>query len=122
MIMENRALIMELVEAFDKSESEKILSYLSDDFQWHMLGDFFISGKENMSKFLQDHADMGILSCSKDRILVDGDRVAVEGEVQCSGKDEVIYDMYYCDIYELERGKVNKMISYTVNKKKSNQI
>jgi ketosteroid isomerase-like protein len=119
--MENRAIIVELVEAFDKSESEKILSYLTEDFQWHMLGDFVILGKENMSKFLKDHSDMVILACTKDHILVDGDRVAVDGEVQCTGKDKAVFDMYYCDIYELEKGKVNKMISYVVNKKKSNQ-
>lgn len=108
---------MEIVEAFDNNDIEAILSHVTDDIEWQMIGDQGIQGKENLRKFFSDHADMKIISCTKDYVIIEGDRGSVSGNVQCSNGKGQDFDLYYCDIYELKNGKVNKMISYNVNKK-----
>ncbi|WP_316804112.1 nuclear transport factor 2 family protein [Pedobacter nototheniae] len=116
--MDNREIVIKFNTAFDKDTKEDIAKYVSEDFEWHMLGDSIIKGKENLLKFFAEHPDMKILSVSKDYILVDGDKASVAGEVKCTDKTGQVYDMFYADIYELADGLITKMISYTVNKKK----
>jgi ketosteroid isomerase-like protein len=117
--MENREIILKLTEAFDTYDQKTILNHIADDVEWNMLGESLITGKENMAAFFNEHSSVKILSSSKDHIVVDGDQVAVDGEMKCIGPDNKIHEMYYCDIYELENSKVKKLISYTVNKKKA---
>lgn len=41
------------------------------------------------------------------------------GEVLCrNSKSGEEYDMYYCDVYGLQNGKIKNMVTYSVNKKK----
>lgn len=116
---DNRNVIIEFNTAFDKGNRDEIAKYISDNFEWHLLGDSIIKGKETVLQFFADHPDMKVITVSKDYIIVDGDRASVAGEVQCTDKSGQVYDMYYCDVYELADGLITKMISYTVNKKKA---
>lgn len=115
--MNNREIIKQLVAAFDRNDTEAILSYMTDDVTWRMLGDDPLNGKDNMRAMFAN-ADMQLLSSTKDHFIVDGDTVAVDGEVVCKGQNGELMNMYYCDIYDLENGKVKRMTTYAVNKKK----
>lgn len=116
--METKEIIQKVTAAFDASDTEAILGYMADDVSWEMMGDQTISGKDDMRKFLAGMSDMKMVSSTKKHIIVDGDAAAVHGDVQYKGKDGQLMDMYYCDVYELENGKVEKMTSYIVDKKK----
>ncbi|MDB5158673.1 MAG: nuclear transport factor 2 family protein [Mucilaginibacter sp.] len=113
----NREIIIAFNTAFDNSDSAGIAKFISDDFEWHLLGNSVIKGKENVLQFFADHPDTRVITVSKDHIIVDGHSALVAGEVQCTDKSGQIYDMYYCDVYELAQGLITKMISYTVSKK-----
>jgi ketosteroid isomerase-like protein len=115
----NREIIIEFNTAFDQGNNDGVAKYISEDFEWHMLGNSVIQGKENMLKFLEEHPDMKVLTVTKDYIIVDGNKASVAGEVECTDKTGQVYDMYYCDVYELADGLITKMISYTVHKKKA---
>jgi uncharacterized protein len=116
--MTNSETIHNVIDAFDNNDVDTILSLVTDDAEWHMLGDQVISGKEEMREFFSKNAGMKMLSSTKDHIIIEGDRAAVDGNVQCIGKNGLVMDMYYCDVYELEKGRVKKIVSYTVNKSK----
>jgi ketosteroid isomerase-like protein len=116
--MTNKEIILEVIEAFDRGDGEAITKHMTDDVEWHMLGDQTYIGKEALKNFFADNTEMKVLSATKDHIIVDGDNIAVDGQVQCTGPDGLFYDMYYCDIYELENFKVKRFTTYTVNKKK----
>jgi ketosteroid isomerase-like protein len=115
----NKEIIVAFNTAFDTGNSDDVATFISEDFEWHMLGDSVIKGKESLLKFFAEHPDMKVITVSKDHIIVDGDNASVAGEVKCTDKSGQIYDMYYCDVYELANGLITKMISYTVNKKKA---
>ena len=114
--MENRQIIEVITKAFNDDDDETILKYMADDVEWHMLGDDVISGKENISLFFSKNPEIKVITCTQDHFLIDGDQASVSGEVQCQNQDGKVFDMYYCDIYELLDGKVKKMITYGVKK------
>ena len=47
----------------------------------------------------------------------EGDRVVVEGEVQCKKKDGGMLDAFFIDSYWLHDGKIKEMRLYLVEKK-----
>ncbi|MDB5286506.1 MAG: nuclear transport factor 2 family protein [Mucilaginibacter sp.] len=116
--MTNKEIIFEVIEAFDRGDGETITKHMTDDVEWHILGDKTYTGKEALKKFFADNTEMKMLSSTKDHVIIDGDNIAVNGQVQCTGPDGEFCDMYYCDIYELENYKVKRLITYIVNKKK----
>ncbi len=118
-VMSTKDIINSIIESFESNDVESVLNQMTDDVEWQMIGDKTISGKDEMRKFFADNGDMKMISSTKNHTIIDGDHVAVDGEVQCSKNGEVT-DMYYCDIYQLENEQVKKMISYIVNKKKKN--
>lgn len=119
-VANTKEFIQSLIEAFDKNDVELILSHLADDIEWNIVGEQVFSGKKNIADFFNAHPDMKMLSSTKDHFVIAGNTVAVDGQVQCEeGGTGVIHDMFYCDIYDLEDGKVRKMTSYCINKKKA---
>ena len=116
-VINTKEIINSIIDSFENNEVEAILNHMTDDVEWQMIGDKTISGKDDMRKFFADNKDMKMISSTKKHIIIDGDHVAVDGEVQCS-KDGEVMDMYYCDIYELENELVKKMTTYIINKKK----
>jgi uncharacterized protein len=117
--MDNKKLISEFLDAFDKNDTENILKNMTDDVEWNILDDQKISGKEALRNFFDKNKSMVMVSATRDHFIVEGDHASVGGEVLCknteSGQE---YDMYYCDVYELQNGKIKNMVTYTINKKK----
>jgi uncharacterized protein len=118
-IMDNRTIIQAVIDAFDANNVEGILQHLTDDVTWTMVGDRVIETKEGMRKFLVEGADIQMVSSTKDNFIMEGDRAAVNGEVKCKNRNTGdLYEMFYSDLYELKNGKINKMTSYIIDKKK----
>jgi ketosteroid isomerase-like protein len=117
--MDNKKVINEFLDAFDKNDTEAILKNMTDDVEWDMLNDQKISGKAALRSFFEKNKDMVMVSSTRDHFIVEGDHASVGGEVLCkntaSGQE---YDMYYCDVYELQNGKIKNMVTYNINKKK----
>lgn len=115
--MTNKEIIAQVIEAFDNSDGATITRHMTDDVEWHMLGDQVYSGIETVKKFFNDHQDVKVTSSLKNHLIADGDTIAVSGEITCTESNGNLCNMYYCDIYEMENFKIKKLISYTVGKK-----
>ncbi|MET1054729.1 MAG: nuclear transport factor 2 family protein [Pedobacter sp.] len=121
-VVNTKEFILSLIEAFDNNDVESILEHLSDDIEWTIIGHETLSGKNNIEEFFKAHPDMKMLSSTKDHMIIDGDSVAVNGEVDCVNESTGNrQDMFYCDIYDLKDGKVQRMTSYCVDKKQPEQ-
>ena len=114
--MSNKQTIDKVIKAFEDNNVEAILDLLTDDAEWQMLGDKTIKGKDNWRAFFAQHPEMTMVSSTTNHIIIDGDQAAVDGEVSCKDKDGNLFDMYYCDLYELQDAKVKKMVTYSVKK------
>ncbi len=115
--MTNKQTIENVIKAFEENNVEGILEQLTDDAEWHMLNDQTIKGKDAWRTFFGQHPEMTMVSSTTNHIIIDGDQAAVDGEVKCKDKDGNLFDMYYCDLYELRDAKVKKMVTYSINKK-----
>jgi uncharacterized protein len=115
--MDNKSVIQAVIDAFDNNSPEDLYPLITDDFQWDMKGDQLISGKENLRKMFSMGKDIQMVSSTKDHIIIDGDTAAVDGKVDMKHPDGRIEHMNYCDIYELEGGKVKKMVTYMTKPK-----
>jgi hypothetical protein len=115
--MSNKEVVQQVIAAFDKNDVDAILSNFTDNAEWHMRPGKIAAGKTAIREFFGEMSGMEMETSIKKHIIVNGDNAAVDGEVKCKDPNGKVYDMYYCDIYELENGKVNKLISYTVDKK-----
>jgi ketosteroid isomerase-like protein len=49
--------------------------------------------------------------------IEEGDKVAVEGDVQCQMKNGNLFDAVFFDFYRLQDGKIKEMRSYVIEKK-----
>jgi len=119
-VANTKEFIQSLIEAFDENDVERILSHLSEDIVWNIVGNDTFTGKKSIRDFFNAYPDMKMLSSTKDHFVIDGDTAVVDGEVVCEhAVTGARQDMFYCDIYQLENGKVRKMTSYCIDKKKA---
>lgn len=115
--MSNKEVVQQVIDAFDKNDVDGILNNFMDNAEWHMRPGKSVSGKTAIRGFFDEISGMQMQTSINKHIIVNGDQAAVDGEVKCKDPNGNVFDMYYCDIYELENGKVKKLISYTVDKK-----
>ncbi|WP_276483009.1 nuclear transport factor 2 family protein [Paraflavitalea pollutisoli] len=117
--MDNKQILNGFLGAFDRNDTEAILSYVTDDMHWDMIGDMTIDGKDALRKFFTDNADMKLVRSTRTHFILQGEEAAITGEVLCrndkTGKE---YHMDYCDVYQMENGKIKKMVTYNIDKKK----
>ncbi len=117
--MTTKEIITDVINGFDTSDGELVTRHMADDVEWHLLGDKVYKGKEALLSFFENSTGMKVLSSITHHIIIDGDKVAVNGEVKCGGADGNFCNMYYSDVYELENDKIKKLTSYIVEKKDS---
>lgn len=114
--MESKAIIQKIIGIFDDNDTEALINMVTDDFEWVMVGDMTIKGKEELKKMFSDAGDITMVGCTKDYLVVDGNVGMCNGIVQMK-ENGTIVERYYCDIYELSGGKLKKMTTYTLPKK-----
>jgi ketosteroid isomerase-like protein len=117
--MTTKEIVQQVINAFDNNNVDKVLSLFADDVKWTMKGSAItiMNSKDEVGKFLGGMEDVKMVSSTKDHIVVENNTAAVDGLVQCRGKNGEEMAMYYADFYELENGKVKTLTSYIIDKK-----
>jgi len=117
--MDNKAIIEEVINAFDTNDVTTLLNHVTDDVVWEMRDnmDMVISGKENLRNFFSEYNELKMISSTKDHIIMDGNLIVVDGTVTMEDKNAEQFEMFFCDIYELTDNKVSKIISYPIKKR-----
>src|SRR5687767_1009380 len=115
--MTNKEIIRKVNEGFSSGDEAKILTYVANDVRWDILGYSTHVGIHEFRKELSNPLFEGLPTINIKNEMVDGDLVAVEGEVQCKRKDGGMMDAFFFDIYRLENGKIKEMRSYVIEKK-----
>ncbi len=115
--MTNKEIIRKVNEGFTEGNNEKILLYVAEDVTWEMPGAFNHKGKDSFRKELDNENFIGPVGIKIKNELEDGDKIAVEGEVQCKKKDGSLFDALFFDFYRLKDGKIEEMRSYVIEKK-----
>jgi ketosteroid isomerase-like protein len=112
----NKQTIHEYMEGFRASDHEKILSCLADDVIWEMPGVFLHSGKIDFDKEIENDNFVGSPTIQIIRMVEENDFVIAEGSVQGNMKNGNLLDAVFCDVFQMENGKIKRLTSYLMNK------
>lgn len=114
--MTNKEIVKGALSAFLDSDLEKALSYMTEDVQMGWPGFFDLDpGKAAIRQFMKDAPEM--TSDGIEDLIADGDQVAATGYVVSRHKDGSIRKSFFCDIYNLQHGKIKSIKSYVVFEK-----
>lgn len=111
--MNNKEIVRQVAQGLLDADIDKVLSHMTDDVQMGWPGYFELEpGKDAIRKFFADIPE--IVSGSIESLIADGDTVAGTGRVTTRHKDGSLKNSFFCDVYELENGKVKRLKSYMV--------
>ncbi|MGI0129454.1 MAG: nuclear transport factor 2 family protein [Thermoplasmata archaeon] len=104
----------QLVEAHMGAAPAKAAELLTDDFEWVEWADGVPPGgarTRGRAAFVQSFGD-DELRGDIQRVIEEGNVVVVEGVAHVAKKDGKKFDVQYCNIFELENGKIKRKSSY----------
>lgn len=104
------------MEGFREGNHEKILSCLTDNVAWYMADFIDSKGREAFDKEIENDYFEGKPTIEITRMVEENDVVVAEGSVQCQIKAGGILDALFCDVFEMEGGKIKKLTTYQMNK------
>ncbi len=110
----NKATVERYMEGFRNSDHELILSCLTDDVVWDIPGAFHIVGKEAFDREIENAAFVGRPAITVTRMTAENNVVVAEGAVRVERKAGDFLNLVFCDVFVMQRGKIQQLISYLV--------
>jgi ketosteroid isomerase-like protein len=114
---ENQRTVETYMDGFRKTDRERILSCLTSDVHWVIPGVFDVQGKEAFERHIVDEGFMGSPEITVTRLTEDNDVVVAEGAVRARRTDGALLDLAFCDVFEMQNGKIRRLISYLMELK-----
>ena len=102
------------MDAFAKSDHAGVLYCLTEDVVWIMPGAFHLRGKTEFDKEIENDAFVGRPTIQVSRMTEEDDVVIAEGTVRSRKKAGGILNAVFCDVFEMQDGKVKQLISYVM--------
>lgn len=112
----NKRTVTTYIEGFRGGDHDKILSCLTDDVVWNIPGMFYKTGKQAFNEEIENEAFVGSPDITITRMTEENDIVVAEGTVQSRRKDGGLLDAVFCDVFEMEKGKIKQLTSYLMEK------
>lgn len=109
--------IVQIAEAFSRHNFADAYPYLTDDVQWHLVGDRHLVGRDHVIDACEHSAEYlaGMTTTfTKFKFMTGDSSVVIDSEaeyVDDEGQSAVIAS---CDIYEFSDGRLAEITSYTV--------
>lgn len=104
--------VQSYMEAFGRSDHSAILACLIDDVEWMIPGAFNLRGKAAFDKEIENEAFVGSPTIRVTRMIEERDVVVAEGQVRCARREGGFLNADFCDVFEMEEGKIKRLISY----------
>lgn len=108
----NKKTVQSYMEAFAKLDHAAVLSCLTEDVEWIVPGSFRSNGKTAFEKEIENDAFVGAPAIKVTRMIEEKDVVIAEGSVRCARKDGGMLNMVFCDVFEMQNGKIRRLTSY----------
>ena len=114
---ENKKTVDRYMDGFRRTDHEQILSCLTDDVEWEIPGVFHARGKESFDKQIEDAGFVGSPAITVTRLTEEEGVVVAEGSVRTQRKDGATLHLAFCDVFEMQGGKIRRLISYLMETK-----
>lgn len=109
---ENKKTVDRYMDAFRRTDHAEILSCLTEDVEWLIPGAFHKHGKKAFDKEIENDAFAGHPAITVTRLTEEDDVVVAEGSVRTQRKDGAVLNLAFCDVFEMQGGKIRRLISY----------
>lgn len=110
-------LVTRYMDGFRRTDREQILSCLTDDVEWEIPGMFHARGKEAFGEHIVDEGFAGSPDITVTRLIEEDDVVVAEGSVRAGRTDGSSLNLVFCDVFEIEDGKIRRLISYLMERR-----
>ena len=108
----NKRTIDAYMDGFRRSDHERVLSCLTEDVEWEIPGAFHVRGKEAFDKQIESDDFLGSPAITVTRLIEEGDVVVAEGSVRTQRRDGAFLSLAFCDVFEMQGGKIRRLVSY----------
>lgn len=112
---ENKKTVDRYMEGFRRGDHEQVLSCLTEDVEWEIPGAFHVRGKEAFDRHIEDEGFVGRPAITVTRLTEEDDVVIAEGLVRTQRVDGTSLHLVFCDVFEMDGGKIRKLISYLMD-------
>jgi ketosteroid isomerase-like protein len=112
----NKQTVMNYMDAFKVTDRDTILECLTDDVVWYIPGMFHRMGKIAFDSEIENENFVGSPNIVVNRLIEEDNVVIAEGGVTSNLKTGEKLDVLFCDVFEMENGKIKKLTSYLMNK------
>ena len=116
--MNNKKVVETYMEGYNTGDNAKILSCLAEDVIWEMAGFFNLKGKDQFDNEINSGWE-GNPVITISQLVEEGNIVVAEGAVKCKLKNGGFMDALFCEIFHFDNGKVKKLTTYHIEKKKA---
>ena len=114
---ENKKTVDRYMEGFRKGDHGQVLSCLTDDVEWEIPGMFHVRGKEAFDGHIEDEGFVGRPAITVTRLTEEDDVVIAEGLVRTQRRDGRALNLIFCDVFEMNGGRIRRLISYLMETK-----
>jgi ketosteroid isomerase-like protein len=114
---QNKKTVEAYLDGFRKTDRSQILSSLTEDVEWIIPGAFHVRGKEQFDRHIVDEGFVDRPAITVTRLTEENDVVVAEGAVRTQRKDGTFLKLAFCDVFEMQDGKVRRLISYLMETK-----
>ena len=111
---DNKEIVEKVNAAFAANNMEGFLSFCADDFEFTMVGDKPLQGKQAVRQWMSSMGDMEPPRISNIRVIAEGDAVASHGTMTMKDKEGKTTPYAYCDIYQFRDGKIVKLTAFVM--------
>jgi ketosteroid isomerase-like protein len=114
---DNKRIVQRYMEGFRTTDRERILSCVTDDVEWNIPGTFVARGKAAFNDHIVDPGFAGHPVIDVRRLVEEDDIVVAEGTVLARRADGTNLPLVFCDVFEMESGKIRRLTSYLMETK-----
>jgi ketosteroid isomerase-like protein len=108
----NKRTVQAYMEAFSKSDHTAVLDCLTEDVEWLLPGAFHVTGKAAFDAEIENDGFSGKPEITVHRMTEEDEVVIAEGAVRATTRDGTKLHLLFCDVFEMEKGKIRKLTSY----------
>ncbi len=112
---ENKKTVDRYMEGFRRGDHEQVLSCLTEDVEWDIPGAFHVRGREAFDRHIEDEGFVGRPAITVTRLTEEDDVVIAEGLVRTQRVDGTLMHLAFCDVFEMDGGRIRKLISYLMD-------
>jgi uncharacterized protein len=116
-VSENKRTVERYLTAFSRGDHQEVLACLVDQVEWEVPGAFRVTGKAAFDKEIENPAFVGRPHVTTSRLTEENDVVVAEGAVRTQTVDGGWLNLRFCDVFEMEDGRIRRLISYLMEVK-----